>query len=200
MSKKIAVFIDDGYLKLISKHFNSPKYSINQFAITLAKEQGFWCEQVYFYTAPPHQSSFPSEDERNRKAKYDRFIAKLKQIPNFFVREGRCQKIDGEYRQKGVDTLLTMDLMQFPLNNDKINSLIIITSDTDFVPILNHLRSKHEIRVILYHYTDKIRDSKFSTSNHLYTACDTHVMIQPEHFEKSKFYVEKNDTSGTHLG
>ncbi len=187
------VFIDNGYFKLITKDFgydgkskenNFKKCDINQFAITLARSEGFWCEHVYFYIAPPFQSFPPTPDEKLRKAHHDKFIHFLRTIPNFTVREGRCQKIDGKYKQKGVDTLMVMDLTKFFYNHQKTKTIIIITSDTDFVPVLNELR-KSGINVILYHFTDKIRKSKFSMSNHLSKACDKCVMITKEHYEKS---------------
>ncbi len=185
------VFIDNGYLKLIAKHFKKMGFDINQFAITISKEQKLWCENVYFYTAPPYQSSKPTEDEKRRKAEYDNFIYSLKKIPNFIVREGRCRKIDGKYSQKGVDTLITMDLTWYPINHKNNKNLIIITADTDFVPILNHLR-KNGINVILYYYTDRERGSIFSMSNHLSKVCDKQVLLTPDHFNKLKSLNKKN--------
>ncbi len=110
--EKTYVFIDSAYLSLISKHFGSGRYlnfDVNQFAIAIVKYKNLWCEGVFYYTAPPFQSSPPKEDEIKRRADYDKFIAKIKKAPNFTVREGRCQKIGNEYFQKGVDTLFTMD-------------------------------------------------------------------------------------------
>lgn len=52
--EKTLVFIDDGYLSQISKHFGNGKYiriDINQFAITLAKRENLWVDNVYLYTA-----------------------------------------------------------------------------------------------------------------------------------------------------
>ena len=76
-----------------------------------------------------------------------------------------------------------MDLMDL---DNKIKTIILVACDTDFVPILNKLKEKG-IKVILYYYTDKIRKSKFSMSNHLIDACTPNCkfMIKKEHFEKS---------------
>jgi len=187
-----AVFIDNGYLQVIARHFAKKDYDINQFAITLSKEQKLWCEKVYFYIAPPYQSNKPTEDEKMRKAKYDRFVSALKKIPTITIREGRCQKKeDGEYGQKGVDTLIVMDLVQYSINHKKNKSLIIVTADTDFVPVLNSLRERG-INIILYYYTDLKRNSKFSMSNHLSKACDKQILITPEHFDKSKLSKNNN--------
>ena len=179
------VFIDGKYLSLISKHFGKGKYikfDLNQFAITIAKSQGLWCNAVYYYTAPPYQSPKPTREEKKRKSNYDSFINVLNNIPNFNIREGRCQKIDDEFHQKGVDTLLTMDLAS--VTRSKIKTLVLVICDTDFVPILNKLRESG-IEIILFYFSDFKRNSKFSMSNYLLTACDKHVLIELEHFNKS---------------
>jgi uncharacterized LabA/DUF88 family protein len=153
--------------------------------MTLAREQELWCSRTYYYTAPPYQSPKPTEDEIERRRKYDKFVSKLKSIPNFFVREGRCQKGDDDFHQKGVDTLLVMDLMDTILQRN-IKSILLLTSDTDFVPLLNKIRNDYKIRVILYYFSDYIRNSKFSMSNHLLTACDNHFLVKKEHIESNK--------------
>lgn len=99
-------------------------------------------------------------------------------LPNFFVREGRCQKIDGHYQQKGVDTLITIDLFKIPEN---IKTIILLVCDTDFVPVLNEIRSRG-IKVILYYFSDRVRNSKFSMSNHILSACDEYFLLTKEYF------------------
>lgn len=103
------VFIDAAYLSKICLYFGEGNsyFSIdyNQFAITMARSQNLWCREVYYYTAPPFQGEPPTVDQEERRRKYDKFVTKLRRIPNFIVREGRCQKVEGNYHQKGVDTL-----------------------------------------------------------------------------------------------
>lgn len=187
------VFFDAKYLQLINRQFTEEgsiiKCSLNQLAITLAKEQNLWCSKTYYYLAPPYQSEPPTTDEAKRRSSYDNFINKLRKIPNFEVREGRCQKVDGEYHQKGVDTLITMDLMSEAVAH-KGMTFILVSCDTDFVPVIKDIKQKFGNRVILYYYNDYVRGSKFSMSNHIMTACDTCVLMKREHFLKSKY--EKN--------
>ncbi|MCK4327128.1 MAG: NYN domain-containing protein [Candidatus Diapherotrites archaeon] len=177
------VFIDAGYLSHISKHFGKGKYlkiDYNQLAISLAKKQNLWCAGVYYYTAPPYQSPSPTEDEITRRANYDKFVNKVTRIPNFRVREGRCQKGGDDYIQKGVDTMLVMDLMDIPQHT---KTIILLACDTDFVPILNRLRTARGIKVILYYFSDYIRGSRFSMSNHILTACDETILLDESHFQ-----------------
>ena len=185
--EKTLVFIDAGYFSLLCKHFGKGKYlkvDIIKFANYLATKQNKWCEHIFYYTAPPFQSPKPTREEAERKARYDSWKAAMAKEKQFTLREGRCQKVEGEFTQKGVDTLLTMDVSSEPLDRN-INHVIILACDTDFVPVLNNIRSKRGVQVALFYYSDRIRDSKFSMSNHLYTACDSCILLNKEDFTKN---------------
>lgn len=112
-------------------------------------------------------------------AGYLSFISKLKEV-GIIVREGRCQKIDNTYQQKGVDTLLTIDLSRIP-KREGILDVIVLTSDTDFVPIIKDL-SEDGINVILAYFTDRKRRSGLSLSNHLWKVCKNKIKIKKEYF------------------
>ena len=182
---KTLVFIDGAYLSFISKYFGKGKplkYKIEKFAIHLCKELDLFCEEIYYYTAPPYKSSIPTDEEKQRQRNYDKFISRLQLVkPKIIIREGRCQKIDNTFQQKGVDTLMTMDLLKIA-SQKKADSIVIITSDTDFVPIIKDIREEHNIQVILAYFTDKRRKSAFSLSNHLWKACRDKIKIKKEYF------------------
>ena len=182
--KQTILFIDAGYLSFISKYFGKDKhlkYKIEKFAVNLAKSKNLECKKIYFYTAPPYQSSKPTNEENKRKANYDKFINKLRHSnPEIIIREGRCQKIGNTYNQKGVDTLITIDLSRIP-KKENIEKVILLSSDTDFVPLINDLK-EDGIEVILAYFTDKRRKSAFSLSNHLWKACKNKILIKKEHF------------------
>jgi len=186
-SKSTLVFIDAGYLSKLTKHFGKGKYlklDVRKFARHLANKLGLECTRIFYYTAPPYQSPKPTKEEGKRKAGYDRFISKLKVNDDITVREGRLQKIGNSFTQKGVDTLLTMDLTEEPVER-KINIIILLACDTDFVPILNRIRERHKIRIILYYYTDRKRKSMFSMSNFIITACDRKILLRKEDFKEN---------------
>lgn len=184
--KETIVFLDAGYLSYISKHFGRGKplkYKIEKFAVNMAKEMELNCRAIYFYIAPPFQSPKPSEEENKRKANYDKFVEKLKFVkPEIRIREGRLQKIDETFQQKGVDTLMTMDLLKISQQKE-VEKIIILTSDTDFVPIINDIKESYGIEVILAYFTDRKRKSAFSLSNHLWKAVDKKILIKREHFD-----------------
>ena len=189
------IFLDAGYLSKISEYFagegNYLKYDISEFPITLAKCKELWCKGVYYYTAPPYQSSKPTSEESEKRRRHNNFIENiLKKKYGFIVREGRCQKGDGDFRQKGVDNLIDIDLMDL-CHKKEVKNIIVLVCDTDFVPILNKVRNEWGIKVILAYFSDRKRGSDFSMSNHLLTACDDIILIEKEHFKiigtKKKF-------------
>ena len=184
---KAVFLVDAGYLSFISKFLGNGRhlrFKIEDFAINLFERSGLECESIYYYTAPPYQSPKPSEEENKRKAKYDKFIGKLKLVnnPKVIIREGRCQKSDDGFSQKGVDTLITMDLMKISAEN-KIKKIVLLSADTDFVPVIEDIRKNEKVQVYLAYFTDRKRKSPFSLSNHLWNVCDDKILIKREYFE-----------------
>ena len=144
MNKERAIFfIDGGYLSFISKFLGKGKhlkFKIEKFAENICERNGLKCKEIYFYTAPPYQSPKPTPDENKRKANYDKFVEILRGIksPAIYVREGRCQKIKNDFFQKGIDTLITMDLLKSSQGKE-IKNIVVLTADTDFVPIIKEM-------------------------------------------------------------
>ena len=183
------VFIDDGFLSKLSKHFGDGNYlkvHRKDFAENLCKNENLNCKNIFIYTAPPFQNPIPNESEIKRKEGYDKFVKSLEK-EGVVVREGRCQrlKIGDEYvySQKGVDTLLTMDLMKVAPKHKEVKKIILVASDSDFVPVIKDLQEEG-IKVILYTYFDKNRKSLFSTSNELIKSVYKYVMLEKENFEQ----------------
>ncbi|MFT4244735.1 MAG: NYN domain-containing protein [Candidatus Woesearchaeota archaeon] len=188
--KNTVVFLDAGFLSKLSKHMGNGsyiKFNLKEFSKKIARKRNLFCTDIFYYTAPPFQSTPPSFEEKKRKVSYDSFLKKINSDKMITVREGRVQKIKNsnstiEYKQKGVDTLLTMDLMLVPLKNE-IKTIILVACDSDFVPVIQNLQ-KLGIKIILYTYFEKSRASKFSTSNELIQCVNQYHLIEKEDFVK----------------
>jgi uncharacterized LabA/DUF88 family protein len=187
------VFIDEGFLSKLSRYFGDGKYlKINyfKFARNLSKKQGLFCKHIFYATAPPFQSGNPTADERKRKEGYDKFKSRFENRKDFTFLEGRVQrlKVNGEfkYKQKAVDTLLTMVLGSMPSDFSKIKKIILVACDSDFCPVIEKLKSKG-IQVILYSYYEKTRDTDFSRSYHLISCCSNYIKLKIEDFKEAQF-------------
>lgn len=181
------VFIDKGFLDVLSKYFGNGvpiKYDFVKLANNLAKEQDLKCIKTFLYLAPPFQSNNPTKEEKLRKEKYDKFKNKLIKNSFLILREGRVQRIKENdsfiYKQKGVDNLLTKDLCFVQRDYPDIEEIILISSDSDFAPILEELKESG-LDVILYNYFEKKRNSKFSISNHLISSVSKWVQLEKKH-------------------
>jgi uncharacterized LabA/DUF88 family protein len=187
--KEILVFIDEAFLSKLSNYFGEGKYlkfDRFSFARRLAEKEKTKLAGVFLYIAPPFQSQKSTKEEELKKEGYDHLINKLKE-KGIIVREGRCQrlKINGKfkYNQKAVDILLTMDLMSVPLKYSNIKRIVLISSDSDFVPVIKSLEQQG-ILTILYTYYTKKRDSPFSRSNYLIKSVYKYKLIQKEDMQE----------------
>src|SRR3989344_7865231 len=115
------VFIDEGFLSRLSKYLGNGKYirfDKIKFAKEIAQIKKLSVKHIFYATAPPFQSDKPNEDERKRKEGYDKFKSNFSNLKDFTILEGRVQRTKSQedsfiYRQKGVDTVLTMALSSF---------------------------------------------------------------------------------------
>ena len=71
-----------------------------------------------------------------------------------------------------------------------INTIILIASDSDFVPVIERMKQKG-FKVILYTYFDRKRKSRFSTSNHLLKTASKWVKLNESYFEDSRNQISK---------
>lgn len=184
---KAAVFIDGGYMATITKKVyplsdSIPrKLNFESLCRKLAEERSCELLRGYFYHCPPFQGVYPTEEEKQRKAGYDKFIHSLKQLKRFQIREGRLSKVYDEgnqplFIQKGVDILLAIDMLKLILKR-AIQKVIIIACDSDFVPVVRAIKEEGAI-VELYHFTDGGED--FKASRYLVDEVDDDFSLSKE--------------------
>jgi len=184
------VFIDNGFFKLVKKEFEKQSGKKLNFFKTfrnILKNESLERKRVFIYDAPPYQSTRPTEFENKLKQNYDRFTRMAKSKKWITFREGSCVRIklnNGKYtfKQKGVDALMIMDMYECILEFPIINKMILIASDSDFVPIVEKMK-KNNKEVILYTYFDRKRNSKFSTSNQLLKSVSRWNQLKKGDFE-----------------
>jgi len=184
---KTVVFIDEAFLSRLSKYFGYGEYikfDRYLFSKKIAQKERLILYEIFLYIAPPFQSEPPTKEEERKKVGYDKLVNKLKE-KGIVVKEGRCQrlKIGGKYnyKQKGVDVLLGVDLALTPVKYPEIKKIILIACDSDFVPVIKSLR-EFGIKTILYTYYQKKRDTNFSRSNDLIKSVYKYVLLSKQDF------------------
>ena len=190
---KIGVFIDGGFLAVITKYVfpnedGTPrKLDLHEFSKVLCEENEGTLMRSYFYHCPPYQGAYPTPEERKRKEGYDSWVSSVRKLKQMQIREGRLRKVYGsdgkhDFIQKGVDVLLAIDMLKLTLKGS-INKIILLSSDSDFVPVVRALRDEGA-SVILYNYRDPT-GTKNCFSQHLHDECDDRKQLTEELFEKA---------------
>jgi len=191
----VIVFIDNAYLIRLKNYFfkENFNYSVRSFVEFLAKKNNFHIKRIYLYDAPPFQSKQSDEKENKMKENYDRFVSFFRK-DRIIVREGRTQRIKmGNgfiYRQKGVDILLGIDMVGILKEFPELRSVILLSGDSDFVPVVKKLKS-FGVNVILWTYFERNRRSPFSRSNYLISSVDKFTKIEKKDFEACKINKER---------
>lgn len=193
MSESTVVFVDDGFFRLIKRYFQEKIGKKLRFLETfrnISKNENLEIKHLFIYMAPPFQSRTPTEDEKDRKKRYDDIKKMLDKKNWITVREGRCQRVfDSKnnpiYSQKGVDSWLVADLCLFKNDYPDINKIILISSDSDFAPIIELIKNKMKVEVILYTFFENKKQSFFYRSNHLLKACTKWVKLNEGFFMES---------------
>ncbi len=184
------LFVDDGFFGLVKKDIQKKSGKKKKYLQTfrnICKKENLNLRHVFIYTAPPYQSPKPTAHETSLMSKYQSMTKMLRNKEWITVQEGRCQKIindqgKADYYQKGVDALIILDMYDFKETYPNIKQIILLASDSDFVPVIKRMKQKG-IKIILYTYFDRVRNSRFSTSNHLLGVASKWVKLNESYFE-----------------
>jgi len=113
--------------------------------------------RAYYYHCLPYQSDPPSDEEKKRFSKAQKFFNNLSKLPRFEVRLGelafRGYKNTGSpiFVQKMVDILLGVDLVLLAAKQ-RISHAAIFAGDSDFLPAIKVAKNEGVI-ITLFHGT-----------------------------------------------
>lgn len=192
MGDRIAIFIDGGYLNKVLAAFDSPTIAYEKLAEFMA--QGREILRVYYYNCPPYQNNPPTPKERERYARSQSFLNKLRQLPCFEVREGRLEyrgtDHDGKpiYIQKRVDIQLACDLVQLA-SKGKISHALLLSGDSDFLPMVELVKGEGIKFVLAFGASPKVRPH-----NDLKTAADERLELTSEILNALRFEAADPET------
>jgi len=178
---KAVVLIDGGYLaKVLENIFHRPPFGFEEFSNHLCQRAD--CERVrtYYYYCPPYQSDPPTEAEKKRYADFMLFTDYLRKIPRLDFRFGRLQRVGAEFKQKGVDVCLSVDLVKLSCKGI-IDKAILITGDSDFVPAVNVAKEEGIVTILYYSKTPPMY-----VHYELLEACDETYEITKDIIDASK--------------
>jgi uncharacterized LabA/DUF88 family protein len=177
---KAAVFIDGGFFLKVLNDLGRPRVDYEKFSDNLCSDNKRL--RTYYYDCLPYQSDPPTLEERERYSKKSKWLDRLLLLPRFEVRLGKLAPRDGEFEQKGVDVLFSVDIVRMSWAK-QIERVILITGDSDFIPAVNAAKETGVI-VELYYYICPNKDGP-STHQELIRAVDERYEINQDLIDRS---------------
>jgi len=152
--EKGAIFIDGGYLsKILKRHFGAPRIDYLKLSNEICSGLHLSRLRTYFYDCMPVIRKDNEEDKR-KYAEKQKFIDKIQRLPRFEVKRGKLQIIGGEFKQKMVDVLMSLDIADRCFDN-QIQHAILIAGDSDFIPAIKKAKDYGAIIHLYYHPLSK---------------------------------------------
>ncbi|MCX5886217.1 MAG: NYN domain-containing protein [Proteobacteria bacterium] len=180
----MAIFIDGGYLeKILKNEFREVAIDFKKLSSVLAGQKEIL--RAYYYNCLPYQSNTPSREESDRFANKERFFSYLRGLPRFTVKLGKLafrgcdNKGKKTFEQKGIDTLLSIDLVNLAATK-QVSDIILLAGDSDYIPAIEVAKT-HGVGVILYH-----SQKKDSYHRSLWEVCDERYPITSGFINKIK--------------
>lgn len=189
---KVIVLIDGGYfdnLKYYLKNSRGKKLTIEKFSTNVC--QGLIHIRTKFYHANPYKSNQPTEPEKRKYEKSQKFQYAINRIPNHeFVGVGRVKLIHGHCpicnkdfttpKQKGVDVAIALDLVK--MARKRVADLFILVSGDEDLTAAVEMTQEELCNVNVYYSNDY--DYKLFGSKKLNNAADDRKMMDLDFLEK----------------
>lgn len=167
MDERVMIFIDGSnlYYSLKEMHrrisFDSQALNFFNFSRMLAKSRKLI--RFYYYTGLHSEQENPEKFRSQKK-----FLDHLRETPYCTVRTGHILRRGESYIEKGVDVLLTVDLIRLARLNS-YDTAILISGDGDFVEAVKDVQDMGK--------QVELASFPFSQSNALKNTCDRVIEV-----------------------
>ncbi|EQB64860.1 MAG: hypothetical protein AMDU3_IPLC00004G0438 [Thermoplasmatales archaeon I-plasma] len=171
--KKAALLIDNSnfYHSLKdSRRLPFPPADYEKLFSLLSEQFGFDLRTVYLYDAIKDSSKEKSQYAQQQKFHSGIRALSAKWPVTIKTRKLKYRPFGREFipEEKGVDVLLVVDAITLALNGE-IETIIVLSGDADFVPLIEFLKIRKVETVNLHLYS--------GSSTELRQACDSHILI-----------------------
>jgi len=148
--EKVAIFIDGGYFnRILKNYFNMIDIDYFKLCDEICNELNLNRLRTYYYNCLPIVRKGNKDDER-RHSKMQLFLTGLKRLPRFEIKLGRLQLISGQFKQKMIDVLMSLDIVDKCFDNH-VQHIVLIAGDSDFVPAIKKAKDYGVIVHLFYH-------------------------------------------------
>ena len=150
----IAIFIDGAYLQKISYQASiTYRMDISKLVDWIAGDLPI--RRVYYYDCLPYQSPQPTEEEKDRFSKKQKFFQALESFDRMEVRLGRLEKRGEDragnplFNQKRVDLQMGLDFA-FAALRQRIFYAALLSGDSDLCPAIEAAKNEGVITRLVH--------------------------------------------------
>ena len=148
--EKAVILIDGGYFnRILKNYFNKIQIDYLKLSEEIMSVLGVKRLRTYLYHCLPIIRNGNKDDERRHNS-MQQFLTKIKRLPRFEVKLGRLQLIAGQFKQKMVDVLISIDIIKKSILSD-VRHIVLIAGDADFVPAIKTAKDSNVIFHLFYH-------------------------------------------------
>ncbi len=172
------IFVDGGFLEKVFARLGEPKIDYLQLYSWVSRQVMIPRLRTYYYHCLPYQGNPPSQEEKERFSKKQRFFNKISSLPRSEVRlgslayRGNTKEETPIFEQKKVDVLMALDIARSAFEQ-KITHIALISSDSDFVPAIQMAKDKGIIAYLFY-------SPEIKPHHDLVEACDEVIYLTPD--------------------
>jgi uncharacterized LabA/DUF88 family protein len=173
---RVMVFVDGGYLESNLKKqwgddvtVNYPDFRESLYTyLHLGTDRGIsYVIRIYYYDAA-EEGNLPPEQEAKHK--------KINDTEYFELRLGRLKKhADGRIKQKGVDTLIAIDMVTKAYQNH-FDVAVLLAGDDDFLDVVKAV--KNAGKQVFGFYFDQLTSQQLKDSFDMKMSIDTNFATQ----------------------
>ena len=137
--EKCGIFIDGGYLRSELNKFGNLPLDFLKFSEKIASITKSERLRSYYYDSLPIKIPGNKKSEDLLKTK-KKFCCSLSLLPQFEVKFGELQYIKGVYKQKKIDVLMSLDIVDKCFEK-QIQYAILVAGDSDFIPAIQKAKN-----------------------------------------------------------
>ncbi|NER06966.1 MAG: NYN domain-containing protein [Okeania sp. SIO3C4] len=173
------LFIDGGYLRRSYKDLTFQWFgndvgdgrNINFAAI----KSHFKARKVFYYDC---LDKIPNKDEKDedfkaRLSQQENYFNQIRSLEGYHVRLGSLAGNPNNKRQKEVDVLLTVDMMNHTIRNN-MTKAVLIAGDRDFKPVVESLVSMGMYVIVAYDPRSNSQDLRYAADNSIPLSFDNY--------------------------
>ena len=177
--ERVMIFIDGGYIrKLFHELFNNDKIDFTKVSQDLLHGYNNWQPnphranliRIYYFDG----IADPKDDPETHFEQREYFETLEKSNQNLDINLGEAVKTrKGNFRQKGVDILLTIDALSMAYEN-LYDSGLFLLGDRDFIPLIQAVKNTGK-KTFGFYYNEKVA-KELSTTFDFRIAFDKEIM------------------------